>query len=97
MKNKSKPKKQHVIPHFLIRYFAINLDGKTKQVWLHRKDIDKATRANTKNVFAQNNFYTFPDGDTSLEEMLSHSEASYAKAIEDAQLKASQMQTCQSY
>ena len=81
MKGNNNPKKHHVIPNFLLRNFAIDPSKKSKQVWLYRNDAEIPIKVNTKDVFAQNNFYTFPGGDTFLEGMLSKSEAIYAQAV----------------
>ena len=81
MKGNNNPKKHHVIPNFLLRNFAIDPSKKSKQVWLYRNDAENPIKVNTKDVFAQNNFYTFPGGDTFLEEMLSKDEAVHARTV----------------
>ena len=75
------PKKHHLIPNFLIRNFAIDSESSTKQVWHYIKGKEQPHKANSKNVFAQNNFYTGPDGDIDIEQQLSKKESSYAKTV----------------
>ncbi len=77
----SKPKRHHLIPDFLIRNFAIDSESSTKQVWHYIKGKEQPHKTNTKNVFAQNNFYTGPDESIDIEQQLSEKENSYARTV----------------
>jgi len=75
------PKKHHLIPNFLLRNFSINLENSSKQIWLYRKNSNNPIKVNTKDAFVQNNFYTLPDGDISIEKLLSTRESCWAQTL----------------